>query len=73
MWEACDRPSHFRLQLVDDSRTGEKMLFLWPGRIVSLAQQAERAGLPLDVVREAQRIVEERRQGNQRGQGSPGY
>lgn len=71
VWEACDRPTHFRLQLVDDPASGEKVLFLWPGRVVSLAQQAERAGLPLDVVREARRIVEERTRAGEAAHASP--
>jgi hypothetical protein len=61
LWEALDRPTHFELQVTEEPKTGRPLLLMWPGRVISLASQAEHAGVPLAVLREARRIVEERK------------
>ncbi len=61
-WEALDRPTHFRANAVEDpSNPGGMALILWPGHLLTLDQQARRAGLEPEVLREARRLVEERR------------
>lgn len=52
---ALDHPTHFEVQVHKGT------LILWPGRIISLERQAEVAGIPPEVLREAQRLVAERR------------
>jgi hypothetical protein len=48
-----DYPSHFKLNVVKGA------LWLFPARLVSLELQAKTAGIPLDVLRLAQRLVAE--------------
>lgn len=51
--EQLDYPSHFKLNVVKGA------LWLFPARLVSLELQAKTAGIPLDVLRLAQRLVAE--------------
>lgn len=51
---ALDNPTHFEIQVHKGA------LILWPGRVVSLERQAETAGIPADVLREARRLLAER-------------
>ena len=51
--EELDYPSHFKLGVVKGA------LWLFPARLVSLELQAKTAGIPLDVLRLAQRLVAE--------------
>lgn len=51
--EQLDYPSHFKLGVVKGA------LWLFPARLVSLELQAKTAGIPLDVLRLAQRLVAE--------------
>ncbi|HEV7456390.1 MAG TPA: hypothetical protein VGN96_06390 [Roseococcus sp.] len=53
--EALDNPTHFEIQVHKGA------LILWPGRVVSLERQAATAGIPPDVLREAQRLLAERK------------
>ncbi len=53
--EALDHPTHFEVQVHRGA------LILWPGRVVSLERQAETAGIPPGVLREAQRLLAERK------------
>lgn len=59
--EALDNPTHFEIQVHKGA------LILWPGRVVSLERQAETAGIPADVLREAQRLLAERKARETRG------
>jgi hypothetical protein len=52
--EQLNRPTHF------EGVVAQGALCLWPGRVVSLERQGERAGIPASVLREAWRIVLER-------------
>ncbi len=52
--DALDHPTHFRVQV------HEGVLLLWPGRLVTQDQQAKAAGIPPEVLREAERLVRER-------------
>jgi hypothetical protein len=61
--DALDRPTHF------ESIVAKGALCLWPGRVISLERQAETAGIPPSVLREAFRIVEERRAAKARKDG----
>ncbi|MBX9751962.1 MAG: hypothetical protein K5Q68_20400 [Roseococcus sp.] len=51
--EQLDYPSHFKLGVVKGA------LWLFPARLVSLELQAKTAGIPLDVLRLAQRLIAE--------------
>lgn len=53
--EQLDYPTHFNIGVM------KGVLWLFPGRVVSLELQAERAGIPPDVLRLATRMVEERK------------
>ncbi|WP_424813848.1 hypothetical protein [Roseococcus sp. YIM B11640] len=53
--DELDEPSHFQIQFVRSRRA----LILWPGRVVSLEEQAEKAGIPARVLRMARKLVEE--------------
>jgi hypothetical protein len=53
--EQLDHPSHFQILVVDG------VLMLAPGRIVSLAWQAETAGIEPEVLRQARRLTEEKK------------
>lgn len=52
--DALDNPTHFEIQVHKGA------LILWPGRVVSLERQAETAGIPPEVLREARRLLAER-------------
>ena len=52
--DQLNRPTHF------EGVVAKGALCLWPGRVVSLERQGERAGIPASVLREAWRIVLER-------------
>ena len=51
--ERLDYPTHFKLGVSNG------VLWLFPGRLVSLELQASTAGIPLDVLRLAQKMVRE--------------
>jgi hypothetical protein len=51
--EQLDYPSHFKLGVVKGA------LWLFPARLVSLELQAKTTGIPLEVLRLAQRLVAE--------------
>ena len=51
---ALDHPTHFRVQV------SEGALILWPGRLVSLDQQASNAGLTAEELRLARRLAQSR-------------
>lgn len=53
--DALGNPTHFEIQVHKGA------LILWPGRVVSLERQAETAGIPPEVLREAQRLLAERK------------
>jgi hypothetical protein len=62
--DALDQPTHF------EGVVSKGALCLWPGRVISLERQAETAGIPPSVLREAFRIVEERRAAKRRAEAS---
>jgi hypothetical protein len=57
---ALDWPTHFSVQVARDPTSDEDVLILWPRRLVSIAEQAETLGVPVEELRLARRLLAEK-------------